>query len=290
MENGSPELNRGVLVYEKSGHTLTFHKGNYICSLKQKGQCSDETEKSQDYINLEKRLQRAIMPLLVPDKEGEKCFYELERWGVDIRQKMEREITLKKEVMDAIVQVCKKENKITQRDEKDLKDLYVKMVEICYPNFLLELAKSTIKALSELDESRLVSAILVFPLFKKIYITNEGKITAVEMEGLGEYLLKYLKRRIPSWAQDLNIKIIEKLKLPESVNFIETMDYFKNNHFETVFSYYPFISEYSKNEYFKKMMLLEKKMTIKEKIDFWETVKDQVWQSPLMFFGGTYFN
>lgn len=283
----SQHLRDGILTFEKSGHSLTFVNGYYVCSRYQKGECTNKEEKRIESLNFEKKLARTLEPLKIREEDLIKCGYELERWGTDLREKAHYEILLKQRSMDAILDNCKQKKEISQRDEKDLKDLYVKMLELSYPAFSIEMATPAMEALVLIDQSKRMATVLAFAIFKKIYITDDGEITAIELEGYGEYLFKYLSKKIPFWGNNLKIKINYKLDLPNTVNYVEVIEYFKKDNFKNLLSYSVFSSEYSIKKLVDKFTSWEKTRDIEERLIFWRNIKERLWRNPIMFMSPT---
>ncbi|MCK9445278.1 hypothetical protein M0Q50_00110 [bacterium] len=283
----SQHLRDGMITYEKSGHSLTFVNGYYVCSKYQKGECINKEEKRIESLNFEKKLARSLESLKIREEDFIKCKYEFERWEIDLREKNEYEILLKQQSMDAILDNCKQKGEISQRDEKDLKDLYVKILEFAFPAFSIGMARPVMESLVLIEQSKRMATVLAFAIFKKIYITNDGEIKSIDLEGYGEYIFKYLSKKIPFWNNELKIKINYKLDLPNTVNYIDTIEYFKKDNFKFFLSYSIFSSKYSIKKSLDKFITWERIQNIEDRLIFWRNVKERLWQDPLMFLSPT---
>lgn len=286
---GMPPLNDGTLTYEKSGHTLTFINGYYICSQKQKGKCNSEEEKNQKGRQMDERLHKAIMPFKIEENTGRDIFYELEKLEIDVIKSIEEEISQRMELLHATIKACEAEGKITQKDRRDLKNSLLLMQEIAFPRFAFFITKLTLKCLAELDESY-ENFRYVCPMFKKVYISDEGEVKAIELQGIDQWLFKYLQKEIPNYGKDLKIKVIDKLNLPDNYNLTEIIKYFRKNNYKDVVTWSAFVSKYSRNKEIDKMLKIINKEGFENQIAFWKRARDYIWQDMTFFYGVTYYD
>jgi len=73
-----PYFRKGVLAFKKSGHTLTRNEEYYVCSKKQKQDCT-EPEKRIKATNFERDFSRLAKTFAVPDDYKEKVAKEMVR-------------------------------------------------------------------------------------------------------------------------------------------------------------------------------------------------------------------
>ncbi len=284
-----PSFNKGQLVFEQSGHSLTFVNGYYRCSLKQKGKCNINHEKNFKYEVFERRLSRAIKTLKLEEAIARKIFYDWDKQAVDLREKVEEEADLVIQAMEATILVMKeklkKTKKISAQDNKEARERYGKLIKISFPCFIHSSLNAGLKALTVIGKTRIGDGLFISVGFEKIYIDNEGKILKVKLEGINDFLFQYIERIKPDYCKKLNFELIDRIKFP-SLKFLDVMEFFKNNDYKNTLSYSPFVSKYAFEKQLKKQSDLIKTLPPIEQIKMWETLKDKTWQNPHIFFSG----
>jgi len=104
-----PIFNKGMLVYENSGHGLTVVGKYYACAEKQKGKCINGNEKMFDQANFERKFGKYIKDLKMDFDNGIKLYFEIEKSGLDIQANAQIEINKKRQNMDATLKAMEKD-------------------------------------------------------------------------------------------------------------------------------------------------------------------------------------
>ena len=205
----------GQLIYEKSGHTLTFSNGYFICSKKCKKLCNDKTELSIKYRNLEKKFAYLLLNFTIPKEVARDMFYELDKIGVGLRKDIEKDIKLNMEMMDATLACIKqdfaKNGKIKPSDTNILKEEYYKLLKIGFPGQLVGISQSLLKLLGMIKEDRiLVQKTMASVVIKNIYLTNDGKISKIRLERWCDFLFRLVERKVPDYLKKIENKLFEE--------------------------------------------------------------------------------
>lgn len=278
-----PIFNKGMLVYEKSGHILTTLKKYYSCAEKQKNKCSNIEEKMLNRENFERKYKRYLDDLKIDKAIGVKIHYNIEKEAADMRARLFNEMSEKRNNMaltlKAMEQDLKHEGKLKARDIDFLKEEFSDILKINYPAFLVFEMQVVLSFLTSIDHNNYGPGFenVIETMTEKIYISDSGKITKIKLEGLGDLLFQYLENKIPSCMNKFKIPIIDRIKFP-SMNLEEVMKYFKENNFRNVFSYGPFSSDYSEQEHIKRIFQGVKDFKPKEIISLGYFLKDYLWQ------------
>ncbi|MBU2539807.1 hypothetical protein KJ786_01435 [Patescibacteria group bacterium] len=284
-----PSFNNGQLVFLQSNHSLTFINGYYRCSLRQKGKCNVADELSFKYPVFERRLSRAIQSLKLDEEIGRNIFYEWDRQAIDLRKQIEKDADCIMQDMEATILVMKQEikktKKISMRNTKEARERYGKLVKITFPSLMHGFLSDLLKGLTAIGKTRIGDGLFVSAGFEKVYLSKEGKILKVKLQGMNDYLFQYVERKKPDFLKNLPFEIIEKIHFP-SLNLLDAMNFFRNNNYKNVLSYSPFTSECVFQKQLKKQTDSIKQLPPLEQIKMWETLKDITWQSPHVFFSG----
>jgi hypothetical protein len=283
-----PLFSKGNLVYEKSGHVLT-HSGNYyICSQKCKKKCSNAAEQNLKINDFERKFVRQMRHLSILDTVGTKLFYKLDGEAVEVREETEEELKQSKEVLSTTLTCIKKDaregRKINNKDIHDLVEQYFKILKISFPVFLINLMQSSFKALTSND---LIVAQAVSAMIEKLYVQDNGKISKIKLNGLGNYFFQYLETNIPDYLKNFKIPIIERIEFPD-LKLSKVILYFKENSYRGINDYSMFASEYSEKKQKKGLYSFLKKLKLNDLNNWVCFVKDQLWQMPLAQFSNSY--
>ena len=272
----------GQLIYEKSGHTLIFSNGYFICSKKCKKLCNDKTELSIKYRNLEKKFAYLLPNFKIPKEIARDMFYELDKIGVDLRKDIEKDIRLNIETMDATL-VCAKQNlakngKISPFDTNILKEEYYELLKIGFPGQLVGISQSLLKLLGMMEENRtLVQKTMASVVIKNIYLTNDGKISKIKLEGWCDFLFKLVESKVPGYLKNIENKIVDRMHF-DSLDFNKAIETFSENNFKDTLSCSGFDSNREKENLFKDIDQLIKNGTSAQYFNFWYNVRDGVWK------------
>lgn len=286
--NKLPLFTRGNLVYEKSGHVLT-HTGNYyICSQKCKKMCSNKTEKNLKIITFERKFARQMHPLLISDNIGRELFYKLDKEAIEIRQKVEEELNPIQELLDLTLTCIKQDKrgsgKVNTKDVHDIVEQYFKTLKLSFPNFIVYLIQSNIKSLTMSD---VAIAKAVSAMIDKLYIQDNGKISKLELNGLGDYFFQYLETNIIDYFKNFKISIVKKIKFP-SLRLVDAISYFKENSYRNFTGYSVFASEYEEKKQKSGLHSFLSKLTLDDLTDWVYFIRDRLWKMPLAQFSNCY--
>jgi len=272
----------GQLIYERSGHTLTFSNNYFICSKKCKKLCNDKTELSIKYRDLEKRFTYLLPNFKIPEQVARDMFYELDKIGVDLRKTIEEETRPGMQTMDATL-VCVKQDltkngKIKPADTNILKEEYYKLLKIGFPSRLIIISQHILKLLSTLEEENILSKKAVaLVIIKNIYLTNDGKISEITLEKWCDFLFQLIKRKLPNYLNGIENKIIDRINF-DFLNFNNAIESFAKDDYKDTFSFGEFGSMCSKDKLFKEIEERIKGGSHEQYFNFWYNVRDQVCQ------------
>lgn len=282
--NNVPAFNRGDLVYKNSGHTLTQLNGYYICSQRQKRKCVSRKEENLKVIDFKRRFERYVEKLKADEAVLKKLFFEIDRQGVDLREKLEPEEKRQINNMDACIKAIESDlrnkKKINFGDVSFFKEAYLSRLKINYEYYLLLfVVMGTLKDLGIPKTSTERMANWLATLVNKIYLSDTGKILEIKMEGIGDYILRIIENKIPGYLEKAGVKIVERINF-SSLNFVKVMDYFRENKYRDTLSFFPFGSQYAEEKQIKQVLEPLKNLGNKELVKTLYFLKDTS-KSPL---------
>jgi len=290
-----PIFNKGRLVFEESGHTLTNIGNYYTCSKKQKGLCSFEDEKMFEIKKLEDKINKYFSNIKLSDTDGTDLFYEVEKGNLEIQRTSFKKIINKRdnmaETLIAMEQDYNKTGKINRDDVVFLKDQFKDIMELAYPNVLLFHLKGTISNLTKFNynnKPKYPNQSLV-NLVSKVYLKNNGRIVGVKIDGLGDYLLQLIEKNNPECLEKANINILNKRTFP-SLDLVKVMDYFGEKGMVDAISGTNFDSDNKKEQFFKGFFAHLKSLPPKHVIQFGYMMKDALWLNPVLFYVPSFFS
>jgi hypothetical protein len=279
--NNTPFFNRGNLVYKNSGHTLTQLNGYYMCSQRQKGKSICGNEGNLKVEDFERRFKRYVDKLKIDEETARKLFYEVDRKGVDLREKIEPQETKQNNNMNicikAIERDIKDKKKIKTGDITSFKESYIRALKINYEKYLLILIMDCLKFLGKPGTKTSDEWFSTF--FYKIYLSDTGKILSLKMEGIGDYIIRLIENKIPGYLKTAEVNITERINFP-SLDFVKVMDYFRENNYRDTLSFFPFGSEYAEEKQSKQLFEWMKKAEDKEILKTLYFLKD-ISKSPM---------
>jgi len=275
--SNAPVFNRGNLVYKNSGHTLTHLNGYFMCSQRQKGKCVNRTEENIKVKNFERRFERYIEKLKIDEETARKLFYEIDRRGVDLREKIEPQETRQKNNMDICIKAIEKDikdkKKIKTGDITFFKEAYINTLKINYEKYLLLLIMDSLKFFGKPGTKTKKMAEWFATFVNKIYLSDTGKILSLKMEGIGDYIFKLIENRIPGYLKMAEVNITERINFP-SLDLVKVMDYFRENNYRDTLSFFPFGSKYAEEKQAKQLLEWSKKAEEKELVKILYFLKD----------------
>lgn len=260
---------RGELVFEKSGHSLTYSNGYYVCSQKQKNNCLIKEEDNFKVATLERNFDRLINDLKLDEATARKIFYDIERSSVDVIEKywIKRDEIIKSMKNDIVLmeQELKSKGKIKPSDLTSFKNHYRKTIRLTYIFYLLHFLKQSLLAIGKPDIKNEEFAECMLNSIEKIYISDKGKILKIKFEGIFDYLLAIIKSKSPDYLNNFKIPIIERAKF-DNLNLLKVIENFERNEFRDTINYFPFGSKYKEDKQIKDTFELMKNAEPKELI------------------------
>jgi len=272
----------GNIIYEKSGHPLTFANGKYICQLKLKKKCNQKFEKNIKYQNFERKIINKFQALAISEENGIKIFSNLERADIDIREHSMLEwrkiMSNLRNTFKLFKQNIKAEGKIKINDIFYFKNEYLKLLKIIYPQRLLFIMKDVIQYLATPEYKRDLAE-KVQNLIKTIYISNSGRITKIELEGLGDFLFQYLENQIPGYMPTKILPIVYKKKI-DDFNILNVIKEWEKNSFRNTLSHFMFNSNYSEKRQMERLFYSSRFNNYKEQLELFTILLEYHWKSP----------
>lgn len=281
--NNYPLLTGGALIYTKSGHTLTYVNGYYVCSKKQKGLCQNKDEKNIREGDLKKEVVNFLNKIKVGKKDAEKAVLNLVIEDTN-RKLAEIDKNWWLEIVDRTIEAIKSETtqgeKISKGDLRTLKYNFNNLFKAGYKNTLLIFASGFIGSISnDFTPGRLQ----VFnDMAKKVYVNNSGKITSIELDGLADYALQYLKKRVPDFDEKVKKLLINRIDFP-SLNFADACSYFEKNGYRNTLSRMLFRSASAENRRINEIMNVANSLDRRDKIKWWSFLRDWYIRDPSVF-------
>ncbi len=197
----------GTLVFEKSGHVLTRDKQYYVCSKKQKSNCSLDEKRIKAEV-LERNFSRFA------NKFSIKKEYETDTMKSCFVKPF-------KQMLDFVV-----EEKLNKEEE----DRFILIVGILIGISLIFLRES------EYEKGRSLAF-----LCKKIFLADSGKILRIELSSTGEYIIKYLASNIWGYKNNLPYKFLSGFKISPYEDVEKEL---RIQELKEISQYDPFVSGY----------------------------------------------
>jgi hypothetical protein len=277
-----PLLIDGKIIYSKSNHHLTFIGGKYSCQFKLKKQCDSKLEKDIKYQNFERKLISEFQKLAISDKDGIKIFSNLEKINIDL---IEYLLSVWKPIMDNLrntfelfKQSIKVEGKIKPSDIFYFKNEYLKLLKNSYPQRLLFIMKDTVQYLARPKYKRELAE-RIQKLVKTIYISDSGRITKIELEGLGDFLFQFLEKQMAGYFPTRILPIVYKQKF-ENLNILEVIKNWEKNSFRDTLSRLMFESDYSEQRQMERLFYSSRLDNPKEQLELFTILLEYHWKSP----------
>jgi hypothetical protein len=199
-----PYFRKGELVFQKSGHTLTHNKG-YVCSKKQKGQCTLPEQRIK-VENFERNFSHLAKSFEIPDEyklsSVKKMIGDILHGQVDTLLESE---DFEHDIFDNAVvlmneDIEKNDPKQFKADFKDAVDAIEKESDRS-TNFLVGILMSAViafgkKGISESDAGRFLAY-----LSEKVYLSDEGKIVKIKLTQCGDFVFQYMRASAPFYTE-----------------------------------------------------------------------------------------
>jgi hypothetical protein len=272
-----PLFQWGNLVYEKSGHVLTYTKGYYACSLQQKGQCTDKEEKYLKATDFERKFFRHFKLLEISKGKADELKLRMAATLLELQRQQLGEIEIRRNEMDEFIEAIAKDMKakrpVSVKAIGKLKSVYFDLIRLHYPNFLYLIAANFIEAFSEeMRPHPTVRAYGIMFMIEKMRLADDGKIKNIKLEGIADYAFQ-LMSHVPGFVDKLDIPIVEKNDFP-SLDFSEAVKYFQKNDYKDTFSRAIFRSSYAKKKILDQLFGAVENVAPNEKLRFWRFLKD----------------
>jgi len=281
-------FNKGMICYEKSGHSLTPLGKYFICTQRQKNKCKDNTEQSIKIKNFERNFLSLLDKLKINDQDGFNLIYDLEKQFIDIEKEIIKKISAKRDLMsnsiELMKQEIKKDGKIKKHDLYDLLQNFKDIIRIGYPTYLFYMLMKFASSLIEFnydndyDNDQKIPVIMI----EKIYIKNNGRVAKIKLEGTADLLLQIIQKGSPQYLNNFNIQFETRIKFP-SLNIKEAFKYFEENDYKNALSITIYGSKYKEEEKFKKLFKYLNKINNKKIIEACYFLKDYMWRDPLIY-------
>lgn len=267
-----PLFSKGCLTFKESGHTLIEDRGYYRCSEQVKGQCQHKGEKMIRVKDMVKRFGSLISKFELPEGEAIKVFDDLlfimfKHWRTSSVRDMHLE-----EILTAtgniIIDHIKKGKEINRSDFLEFKRTYFQILKNQYEDILCNFLFDPLSTLNpwpkEHDEMSafVKKSIGITPQrvrtnfawhIQKIYLSNDGKITNIEFENWGWYLMQLTKKYIPSHMSEVKAGFVLNTKRFDTLDFQTVVGEYAINDFRDAYSYSAFSTNYAKEKILNKI-------------------------------------
>ena len=283
-----PLFNRGMLIYEKSGHKLTNIGKYFTCAEKQKGKCCDEDEKDIEIEKIENNFSERLQNLELSADKIKIILEEIQRESLcfkeEIRKIIDKQRCLLNNTIVAMHKEISKGKNINKNDIADFRVYFLKIMELSHPLFFLKHLVDVLKRLQLFEKTAEIDD---FParelMIKKIYLTNNCEIAKIELEGLGDYLFQKIDSLIPGFTEMLKIPIIKRLSFSSlnTGNFLESLT---SDRFGDFLSYTNLSSSYKEEKFIQGLFKGVNKYKPLDVVKFGVLLKDEFWIDPLFHF------
>ena len=195
----------GVLAFEKSGHTLTCDKKYYVCSQKQKQACKLPERRikvrnfNRSFVRLAKKFeipQNAKDFLLVKKTMAQLLHDMIDEWTTDFES-----YDLYGNQMELMKQDLKEGKK--RQFKNDAEEAAKHLIED--PSNDVQLAGSILLGIVMTFASEKISetyaGMTLAWLSEKIYISDDGKITKIKLNLLGDFAFQFMRKNVPTYQK-----------------------------------------------------------------------------------------
>jgi hypothetical protein len=230
----------GSLVFEKSGHVLTRSDRHYRCILNCNQKCKRIEEWQIKTESLNRKFARISLKFAIPPDEAKRISKKLLsvflHKAVDEGMKDNPQDEVIETTLIASAQDIVKEGKMKKGDMTTMNEMFLKKQKNSSPYLLFG---GLVEALSDFSREKKNQGQFLALITKKIYLSDKGKITKLEMENLGWYILNYIDKNIPNYLYNLKksgVEIVNKDQEIISKDIFEASEYFKNQPTEILLS------------------------------------------------------
>jgi len=280
-----PFFNKGMLVYEESGHPLTIVGKYYVCAQKQKGKCSNDCEKMIDKDKLEKKFKDQFKNLELTQDKAMDLICDLAKFKIDIERGAVKEINSIRDKVGGTLFLVRQDlsrgKKVSKEDIADLRKLALELMKAAHPNFIFYMIQNAINGLTayKYNNDNNIRKQPISSLVKRAYIDNNGNFTEISLEGIGDYLFQYIESVMPGFTKKLGISIIERIKFP-SLDFDKVIDFFKENDFRNSYSDCHLSNKNREEKFLKELFKGVNKFSQANFLAFGDFIKDYIWIGP----------
>jgi hypothetical protein len=262
--------------------------GNYYrCSEKTKGFCLRESERLINAKNLERKLGRLREKFLLPKGEALRLFEKIMPLYFHNLMKSGKRGEHLQNCLEAtgniMIEDLKNRGKIKRSDFVEFKKLYFELIKNFYADILFGFLINLIFVLAKEDseQGEIKSQLNKFYKtkshdlnhsfavnLKKIYLSGEGKIENIELEGFSWFSFLYIQKEIPEYRPKTKERFILNTKRFNSLDPFEIIEEFKKNNFIGTFSDNVFTTKYAKEKLLNKIFGGFNDLSNQEKIDY----------------------
>jgi len=201
-----PYFKKGSLVFEKSDHRLRVSDRHYRCDLDCRGNCQ-EKEKQFKKESLERTFSRyakkfSIDPIIATKLYQKLMMFEFMKIMFLADEKAESHNEFIHSTLTVMEQETTTKGRTRKSDIKDFEDGYVAQQKATGIAMLFGYLIGVLKVFAHPENERALGQSLAF-ITKDIYLTDTGKISKIQLEDWGWYMLNYLNRHIPNYLLGL---------------------------------------------------------------------------------------
>lgn len=239
-----PYFRDGSLVFENSGHVLTRSDRHYRCILDCNQKCEEITEWQINAENIRRKFSRFSLKFAISPDEAKRISKKLIKVFLHKAVDEGLEDNPQDEVIEttliASAQDIVKDGKMKKGDISTMNEMLLKKQKNSSHYLLFG---GLVEALSDFSHTKKNQGQFLALITKKIYLSDKGKITKLEMENLGWYILNYIDKNIPNYLYNLKksgVEIINKDQEIADMDLFEASEYFRNRPTEILLSsFYP---------------------------------------------------
>jgi hypothetical protein len=221
-----PYFRKGVLAFEKSGHTLTRDRAYYVCSKKQKRQCVEPEVRTIKAEDLERRFSYLTKTFMIPEKAKERVIKEMFRgiFSAFVDNLLDSHDFY--ELIGLTTDALKTEVKAgdTTNFKGDAKTIKAQMEKIAEKNtrLITAITLATVIILAKPKPKRDEIGKVIAYLSEKVYLSNDGKITKIVLCPLGDYIFQFLRKQMPEYTKPF--KWFAFTRMPDPPPFRKVLD------------------------------------------------------------------
>lgn len=231
-----PFFKSGLLIFEKSGHSLTLDGNYYRCSLNCKGRCESSTETRLGRAAFEKKFCRfaqrfqfnstKVVDFLPNEFKKLLCKVIMKLnfsgFGEDVMDATARNMeydamgikTERQRKKFEITNAAPGDGIINPKDIRTFRDGFISSERDQGLGTVFGYFFGVLMALTNPNNEREKGFTIAY-IAKHIYISDDGKIQKIEFEPWGWHIMCYLERSLPGYLKGTKIEILNKTTITE---------------------------------------------------------------------------